>query len=57
MLQMSTDKLLLKLWFRDTKKFMLFDVSDLNFDVMTLTIEHYLDMIVTYFCTIDEVGQ
>ena len=36
---------------------MLFDVSDLNFDVMTLTIENYLDMIVTYFCTINEVGQ
>ena len=36
---------------RNTKKFMLFDVCDLEFDLMTLVLELDLDMMVTYFCT------
>ena len=36
---------------RNTEKFMLFDVCDLDFDLMTLVLELDLDMMVTYFCT------
>ena len=39
------------IWLRNTEKSMLFDVFEIYFDLMTLDLKLYLDIMVTYFYT------